>query len=138
MTSLEHKLRKIEKILQIYPNASVRVRFHGSDNYCHFPSASVTNDTWSDTCDEGVVFEEFDDPENDTLATLERHTSFLECFKINDLENGSDTCATLGECGCRLDDLATAEPHTRTPLGVCMVAGDAPTPDCADLGEKDF
>ena len=67
MTSLEYKSRQIEETLQLYPNASIRVKFYGSDNYCYFPSTSVTNDTWSDTCDGDVVFEEFGDPENTSL-----------------------------------------------------------------------
>ena len=55
MTSLEYKSRQIEETLQLYPNASIRVKFYGSDNYCYFASTSVTNDTWSDTCDGDVV-----------------------------------------------------------------------------------
>ena len=38
MTSLKHKLRQIEEILQVYPNASVRVKFDGDDNYRKYPS----------------------------------------------------------------------------------------------------
>ena len=76
MTSLKHKLRQIEEILQVYPNASVRVKFDGDDNYRKYPSHAVTNDTFSDTTETGVVFEEFTDTENDTFATPERHLSF--------------------------------------------------------------
>ena len=57
MTSLKHKLRQIEKILQVYPNASVRVKFDGDDNFRKYSSCGVTNDTFSDTTEAGVVFE---------------------------------------------------------------------------------
>lgn len=50
MTSLKHKLRQIEEILQVYPNAFVRVKFDGDDNYRKYPSNGVINDTFSDTC----------------------------------------------------------------------------------------
>ena len=66
MTSLKHKLHQIEEILQVYPNASVRVKFDGDDNYRKYLSSGVTNDTFSDTTEAGVVFEEFTDTENDT------------------------------------------------------------------------
>ena len=134
MTSLGVDLCEIDDLLRLYPKASVQIKFKGSDNYCHFPSATVINDTVGD----GVVLENFDAEKNDTRATLARHLSFSEWFKINALQNGSDTLATLGEAKCRSDDLATAEPHTRTPLGVRMDAGDAPTVDWADLSEMDF
>ena len=113
MTSLEHKLRQIEEILQMYPNASVRVKFHGSDNYRHFPSGHVTRDTFWDTCPKGVPNDDFD--------VIER-----------------DTTGTLFGAKCPADDVATAEPQTSPPLGGRLDAGDAPTVDWADLGEKDF
>ena len=91
MTSLKHKLRQIEKILQVYPNASVRVKFDGDDNYRKYPSNGVINDTFSDTTEAGVVFEEFTDTENDTFATPKRHLSFSEWFNINALQGVSDT-----------------------------------------------
>ena len=91
MTSLEHKLRKIEEILQMYPNASVRVKFHGSDNYRHFPSDQVTRDTFWDTCAKGVPNDDFDVIERDTNGTLLGHLSFSEWFKNNNLENMRDT-----------------------------------------------
>ncbi len=134
MTSLEINLREIDDLLRLYPKASVQIKFKGSDNYCHFPSASVINDTVGD----GVVLENFDAEKNDTLATLERHLSFSECIKINALQNGSDTLATLGEVKCRSDDIATAERQTSPPLGGRLYASDAPTADWADLSEKDF
>ena len=56
MTSLKHKLRQIEEILQVYPSASVRVKFDGADNYRTYPSTGVTSDTFSDTTEAGVVF----------------------------------------------------------------------------------
>ena len=113
MTSLEHKLRQIEEILQMYPNASVRVKFYRSDNYRHFPSGHVTRDTFWDTCPKGVPNDDFD--------VIER-----------------DTTGTLLDTKCPADDLATAEPQTSPPLGGRLDAGDAPTCDWADLSEKDF
>ena len=92
MSELDEKLTEIQEILQMYPNVSVRVKFHGSDNYRHFPSDHVTR----------------------------------------------DSTGTLFATKCPADDLATAEPQTRTPLGVRLDAGDAPTCDWADLGGKDF
>ena len=138
MTSLEHKLRQIQDFLAANPNASVRVKFHGSDAVRNFPSHTVTNDTLSDTTETGVVFEDLDPLENDTRATLERHLCFSEWFKINNLSLNSDTRATLLGLGVAGPDPATAEPHTSPPLGGRMDAGDAPTVDWADLGERDF
>ena len=63
---------------------------------------------------------------------------FAEWFKINSLSSSSDTRATLFSLGVAGPDHATAEPQTRTPLGVRLDAGDAPTVDWADLGERDF
>ena len=78
MTSLKHKLRQIEEILQVYPNASVRVKFDGDDNYRKYPSDGVTNDTFRDMTEAGVVFEDFTDTENVTFATPKRQLSFSE------------------------------------------------------------
>jgi hypothetical protein len=50
MTSLDKTLREIEGFLDLHPNASVRIKFDNSDNYRHFPSEPVTNDTFCDTC----------------------------------------------------------------------------------------
>ena len=139
MTSLKHKLRQIEKILQVYPNASVRVKFDGADNYRKYPSTGVTNDTFRDTTEAGVVFEDFTDTENVTFATPKRQLSFSEIFNINALQGVSDTEATLQTVSVGRDDPATAEPQTRTPFrGVCLDAGDAPSVDWADLSEKEF
>ena len=44
----------------------------------------------------------------------------------------------LQRAGIALDNRATTERQTRIPIGVRMVAGDAPTVDWADLSEKDF
>ena len=138
MTSRDRSLRQIEDFLKTHPNASVRVKFNGDDNYRNYPSGGVTNDTFCDTTDEGVVFEDDETEICDTVATVKRHLSFLEWFKINDLEGGSDTVATPSTPSVVPDDHATAEPQTRTPLGVRLNAGDAPTVDWADLGERDF
>ena len=138
MTSLDHKLRQIQNFLATNPNASVRLKFHGSDVFRNFPSNTVTNDTLSDTTETGVVFEDLDLLENDSQATLERHLDFSEWFKINNLSLSGDTQATLFGLGVAGPDPATAEPQTRTPLGVRLDAGDAPTVDWADLGERDF
>ena len=97
----------------MYRNASVRVKFHGSDNYCHFPSDHVTRDTFGETCPKGVPNNEFD--------VIER-----------------DPNGTLLDTKCPADDLATAEPHTRTPLRVCIVADDVPSCNWAVLSEKDL
>ena len=59
-------------------------------------------------------------------------------FKIDALENSCETDAKQNDGAFRSEDHAKAEPHTRNPLGVCLDAGDAPTADWADLGERDF
>jgi hypothetical protein len=138
MTSRDRSLRQIEDFLKTHPNASVRVKFNGDDNYRNYPSGGVTNDTFCDTTDEGVAFEDDETEICDTVATVKRHLSFLEWFKINDLEGGSDTVATPSTPSVARDDNATAEPQTRTPLGVRLAAGDAPSVDWADFSEKQF
>ena len=138
MTSRDRSLRQIEDFLKTHPNASVRVKFDGDDNYRNYPSNGVRSDTFCDTADEGVVFEDNETEICDTVATVKRHLSFSEWFKINALEGGSDSVATVSTPSVGRDDHATAEPQTRTPLGVRLDAGDAPFADWADLGERDF
>ena len=55
MTSLKHKLRQIEEILQVYPNAFVRVKFDGDDNYRKYPSYCVTNEMKCEMNDDHFV-----------------------------------------------------------------------------------
>ena len=138
MTSRDRSLRQIEDFLKTHPNASVRVKFNGDDNYRNYPSGGVTNDTFCDTTDGGVVFEDDETEICDTFATVKRHLSFSEWFKINALDGLSDTVATPLTSSVGRDDHATAEPQTRTPLGVRLAAGDALSVDWADLGEKQF
>ena len=139
MTSLDHKLRIIDDFLAANPNVAIRVKFAGSDNYRNFEANNVTNDTFCDTVASGVVFAKPVSVKNDTQATLERHPSFSEWFKINVLKSRCDTQATLEEGKCRLDDIATAERQTRTPFrGVRLYASDAPGVDWVDLNERDF
>ena len=113
MTSRDRSLRQIEDFLETHPNASVRVKFSGDDNYRNYPSGDVRNDTFCDTMDGGVVSE-------------------------NDETGICDTVATPSTSSVGRDDHATAEPQTRTPLGVRLAAGDAPSVDWADLSEKQF
>lgn len=138
MTSLDRSLRHIEDFLKTHPNASVRVKFNGNDNYRNYPSSAVRSDTFCDTTDGGLVFEDDETEFCDTDATVKRHLSFLDWFKINALGDGSDTVATPSTPSVVRDDHATAEPQTRTPLGVRLAAGDAPSVDWADLSEKQF
>jgi len=138
MTSRDRSLRQIEVFLKTHPNASVRVKFSGDDNYRNYPSGDVRSDTFCDTTDEGVVFEDDETGICDTVATPKRHLSFSEWFKINALCDGSDTVATPSTPSVGRDDHATAAPQTRTPLGVRLAAGDAPSVDWADLSEKQF
>jgi len=138
MTSRDRSLRQIEDFLKTHPNASVRVKFNGDDNYRNYPSGGVTNDTFCDTTDEGVVFEDEETEFCDTNATVLRHLSFSEWFKINALQGVNDTEATLQTGGVVRDDPATAEPQTSPPLGGRLDAGDAPSVDWADLSEKQF
>ena len=138
MTSLDNKLRKIADFLDTHPNASVRVKFPNSVNYRHFPSDCISRDTFWDTCQKGVPFDEIQVVERDTNGTLSGHLDFVEWFKNNALQSQRDTSGTLSDTKCPADDLATAEPQTRTPLGVRLDAGDAPTADWADLSEKEF
>ena len=138
MTSQDRSLRQIEDFLKMHPNASVRVKLNGDDNYRNYTSGDVTNDTFCDTTDEGVVFEDHETEICDTVATVKRHLSFSEWFKINALDGVSDSVATVSTPSVGRDDHATAEPQTRTPLGVRLAAGDAPSVDWADLSEKQF
>ncbi len=138
MTSRDHKLRIIDDFLAANPNVSARVKFAGSDNYRNFEAGNVTNDTFCDTVASGVVFADPVSLKNDSQATLERHLSFSDWFKINALQSRSDTQATLEEGKCRLDYIATTERQTRTPIGVRLYASDAPSVDWADLAERDF
>ena len=138
MTSLDHKLHQIQDFLDANPNASVRVKFNFTDKYRQFPSDNVTRDTSWDTCEKGVPFGDLDVIERDTNETLLGQLSFVEWFKINSLKRSRDTSETLFGPGVPDPDPATAEPHTSPPLGGRMDAGDAPTADWANLGERDF
>jgi len=134
MTSLDKTLSEMDAFLEAHPDASVWVKFLGSDNYRHFPSGTVTRDT----VPRGVPNEDFDVVEWDTHGTLSGHPIFSKWCENNALQNQWDTYGTPHRGKCPADDHGTAQPHTRTPLGVRMDAGDAPSQDWADLGEKDF
>ena len=138
MSFRDHNLRSIQDFLDSYPNASVRVKFDGSDNYRHFPSASVTNEAFCEASDNGFVFEDFGDAKSEAKTKQKRSFGFVDWFKINALIRSRDTSETLFGPNVPDPDHATAEPQTRTPLGVRLDAGDAPTADWADLGERDF
>ena len=138
MTFRDHNLRIIQDLLDAYPNASVRVKFDGSDNYRHFPSASVTNEAFCEASDNGFVFEGFGDAKSEAKTKQKRSSGFTEWFEINALENLCEADAKQNDGAFRSEDHATAEPHTSPPLGGRMDAGDAPTADWADLGERDF
>ena len=138
MTSQDRSLRQIEDFLKTHPNASVRVKFNGGDNYRNYPSGGVRSDTFCDTADGGVVLEDDETAFCDTVATVERHLSFSEWFKINALESVSDTVATPSTPSVVRDDHATAEPQTSPPKGGRLDAGDAPSVDWANLSEKQF
>jgi len=135
MSDLDKSLAKLSQFLEKYPNASVRVKFPNSVNYRHFPSDPVTNDSFCDTYDSGLIESDEIQAGCDTTTTV---LSFSEWFKINALDDLA-TVATPGSTPVvSADDHATAEPHTSPPLGGRMNAGDAPTVDWADLGERDF
>ena len=135
MSDLDKSLAKVSQFLEKYPNASVRVKFPNSVNYRHFPSDPVTNDSFCDTYDSGLIESDEIQAGYDTTTTV---LSFSEWFKINALDDIA-TVATPGSTPVvSADDHATAEPHTSPPLGGRMDAGDAPTVDWADLGERDF
>ena len=138
MTFRDHNLRIIQDLLDAYPNASVRVKLDGSDNYSHFPSAPVTNEAFCEASDNGFVFEDFRDAKSEAKTKQTRSLEFAEWFKINALEKSCEANAKQNDSAFRSEDHATAEPQTRTPLGVRLDAGDAPTVDWADLGERDF
>ena len=137
MTFRDHNLRIIQDLLDVYPNASVRVRFDGSDNYRHFPSVHVTNEAFCEASNNGFVFEDFGDAKSEAKTKQKRSSGFVDWFKINALENSCEADAKQNDGAFRSEDHATAEPQTRTPLGV-RLDGDAPFADWADLGERDF
>jgi hypothetical protein len=138
MTFRDHNLRIIQDLLNAYPNASVRVKFDGSDNYSHFPSAPVTNEAFCEAPDNGFVFEDFGDAKSEAKTKQKRSSGFTEWFKINALEKSCEANAKQNDGAFRSEDHAKAELHTSPPLGGRMNAGDAPFADWADLGEKDF
>ena len=138
MTFRDHNLRIIQDLLDAYPNASVRVKFDGSDNYSHFPSAPVTNEAFCEASDNGFVFEGFGDVKSEAKTKQKRSPEFTEWFKINALEISCEANAKQNDGAFRSEDHAKAEPQTRTPLGVRLDAGDAPFADWADLSERDF
>ena len=134
MSDLYKSLAKLGQFLEKYPNASVRVKFPNSVNYRHFPSDPVTNDSFCDTYDSGLIESDEIQAGCDTTTTV---LSFSEWFKINALDDLA-TVVTPGPTPVvSADDHATAEPHT-SPRRGRMDAGDAPTVDWADLGERDF
>ena len=55
MSELDAKLAAIEKILQKYPDASVRVKFANSVIYRHFPDDNVRYDSSCDSDDNRAV-----------------------------------------------------------------------------------
>lgn len=135
MSDLDEKLTAIAEFLKSHPKASVKVKFLFLDNYRHFPTDKVTNDSKCDSCDSCLFKGAADFTECDSVATVE---PFLEWFKINSLM-GSATVATVCDTDTvALDDIATAERQTTPPLGGRLAASDAPTVDWADLREKDF
>jgi len=85
MTFRDHNLRIIQDLLDAYPNASVRVKFDGSDNYSHFPSASVTNEAFCEVSDNDFVFEDFGHAKSEAKTKQTRSLGFAEWFKINAL-----------------------------------------------------
>ena len=138
MTSLKHKLRQIEEILQVYPNASVRVKFDGDDNYRNYPSYCVTNEMKCEMNDDHFVFCDHNDPECEIHAKDLRNTNFSEWFKINSLHAPCEMDAKDLTDAFRIGDHAKAEPQTSPPLGGRLDAGDALACDWADLSEKEF
>ena len=139
MTSLDRSLRQIEDFLKTHPNASVRVKFNGDDNYRNYVSSCVTNEMKCEVHDDDFVFYDHDDPESKIHAKDLRNTIFSEWFKINSLHVPCEMDAKDLTGEFRIDDHAKAEPQTRTPLrGVRLAAGDAPSVDWADLSEKQF
>ena len=135
MSDLDEKLTAIAEFLKSHPKASVKVKFPFLDNYRHFPTDKVTNDSKCDSCDSCLFEGGADFTECDSVATVE---PFLEWFKINSLM-GSATVATVCDTDTvALDDIATAERQTRPPLGGRLAVSDAPTVDWADLSERDF
>ena len=138
MSDLDKSLAKLSQFLEKYPNASVRVKSPNSVNYRHFPSAPVTNEAFCEAPDNSFVFEDFGDAKSEAKTKQTRSPGFADCFKINALEKSCEANAKQNDGAFRSEDHATAEPHTSPPLGGRMNAGDAPTVDWADLGERDF
>ena len=113
MSDFDKSLAKISQFLEKYPNASVRVKFPNSVNYRHFPSDPVTNDSFCDTYDSGLIESDKIQAGCDTTTTV---LSFLKWFKINALDDNA-TVATPGSTPVvSADDHATAEPHTSPPF----------------------
>ena len=135
MSELDAKLAAIEKILQKYPDASVRVKFPNSVIYRHFPDDNVRYDSSCDSDDNRAVQGRDNFKECDSDATV---VAFSEWFKNNALQESATVATVVTTPVARVGDIATAERQTRTPLGVRLYASDAPTVDWADLSEKEF
>ena len=78
MTFRDHNLRIIQDLLNAYPNASVRVKFDGAENYSHFPSAPVTNEAFCEASDNGFVFEDFGGAKSEAKTKQTRSLEFVE------------------------------------------------------------
>ena len=90
MTFRDHNLRIIQDLLDAYPNASVLVKFDGSDHYRHFPSAPVTNEAFCEASDNGFVFEDCGDVNREAKTKPTRSPGFAEWFKINALKKSCE------------------------------------------------
>ena len=105
-------LAAVDELIAKYPQAKVKVKFHGSDTVRNFTEENVKNDSVANPTVATVVsiFEEdFCDSNCDSLQ-------FSELFKINSLPEFATVATPVRHLDCRTFAHATAERHLRPPF----------------------
>ena len=119
MSKADKILAAVDEMIAKYPDATVQMKFHGSDTVRNFTEETVKNDSVANPTVATVVsiFEEdFCDSNCDSLK-------FSEWFKINSLTEFATVATPVRHLDCRTFAHATAERHLRPPLGGLGASG---------------
>ena len=119
MSKADKILAAVDELIAKYPDAKVKVKFHGSDKVRNFTEETVKNDSVANPTVATVVsiFEEdFCDSNCNSLK-------FSERFKINSLPEFATVATPVRHPDCRTFAHATAERHLRAPLGGLGASG---------------